>query len=419
MARRLLAVVLLMALLGGVISGPARAAEITVDQVNLRGTYQYSASPWEINPDSLGNLIVSDSGGVIWKINPLSGAYTLYDTAIPNLSDAHPVSGGYWFTDYLNGVAFTDLTDSYYWIFQEVGMDPSDYSFGALELDPAGNVWIVEYFGASSRLYKANKNNENTATICPLVKAVGDPYYGTYAYDMVEYGGFLWFYNYFTDRIVKFNPVADGNQEYTLEHWATEVEGEIEGRTIEFDANGNLWISGGGAGTILRFNPATKDLDTYSAPLRDYFPGGDLEVPSIEGVTVVGNRIWYADLWGSVGELDPAASHTSTNLTTNTNSIKLKLSSTCAPLTAIKTGNYPSQSGTLPFVNQPVTLDTTTPGWAVYVLTTSDVLSGINNAQGVVLVSEPNESSPQLSKLLRFKPSTAPEFKVFLPLIIR
>jgi streptogramin lyase len=402
-------------LITSLVIAPVQASDTTVDQVKLKSVYTYAGYPLEINPDAAGNLIVSDDGGIIWKIHPKTGEYTLYDTTLTGLTDAHAVSGGYWFTNTNNIVAFFDSVNSYQWEFLEDGLSQADYHFGAVDLDAAGNVWIAEVISATSRLYRVTRGQNNTAIICPLIKAAGDPAYGTYAYDMVSYAGYLWYYNHFADWIVRFNPVPDINQEFTLDFWPTGIlPGSIEGRGIQFDDSGSLWISGGGSGTILRFNPATNLLDTFTVPVRDQV------VPSIEGVTVNGSQIWYADLKGSVGVLDMAAPHTITDLSNTSGSLKLKFASPCASIPAVVVPLYTSQSGTLSFTERTVTPDTSHPGWMIYPLTTDDHLAGIKAAQEVVLVSETNISeTPHFGQILRFKQSAPDEYKVFLPLIRR
>ena len=137
MLRRLVSGLLLIMLLAGAISIPVDAAEITINYVNTKTISSFSDVPLDINPDGNGNLIISDNGYVIWKINPLNGAYTVYDTGIIYpVSDAHRALGsteGYWFTNNVDKVMYTDLTKTYTWTVPyeqgEVGQ-----SLGQLEI---------------------------------------------------------------------------------------------------------------------------------------------------------------------------------------------------------------------------------------------------------------------------------------------
>ena len=145
MVRRLFSGLLLIVLLAGAISIPVDAAEITVDYVDTKPIYGFSDYPLDINSDGNGNLIISDNGYVIWKINPLSGAYTIYDVGINPVSDAHRVPGtteGYWFTNIVDQVSFTDLVNSFSWVIPvedgQVGQ-----SVGQIEIDTAGAVWAI------------------------------------------------------------------------------------------------------------------------------------------------------------------------------------------------------------------------------------------------------------------------------------
>ena len=399
---------LIMVLLASLVINPVKAAQISIDQVNLHDTYPYSNHPVEINQDAIGNFIASDDAGVIWKINPVSGSYTLYDTAILGLSDATSADAGYYFTDFLDGIAFTDLLNTFRWIVPLEDQGQTNHSFGPIELDSVGGVWAIEYDFSDSKIYKINRNGTN-ASVCTLIRSTGGPDYGTYAYDLDYYGGFLWWYNWFDESITRLN-LSPVNGVYSLESWRiSSSNASIEGRGNEFDSSGNFWISGGPEGTLFSFNPVSEELTTYTVP-------GD---PSIEGVAILGSQVWYADLFGSAGILFPAiAPKVTTDLSLAYHLDSLVFSNPCNIISGIVTENFASTSGTLPFTPRAVTENNSNLGWTIFPLSIDEVLSGIGAAQGVVLMSETNVAGSS-GQLIRFIPPPPIEFKVFLPLIKR
>ena len=413
MVRRLVSGLLLIMLLAGAISIPVDAAEITINYVNTKTISSFSDVPLDINPDGNGNLIISDNGYVIWKINPLNGAYTVYDTGIIYpVSDAHRALGsteGYWFTNNVDKVMYTDLTKTYTWAVPyeqgEVGQ-----SLGQLEIASSQEIWLIEYFSTKSKIHKVTRNS-NVATVCTLVSASGGLDYGTWAYDMILRDNYLWWFNWSDDLIVRMNTTPDAQGKFTMEYWDTGIAvGAIEGRVLDFDQTGNLWIPGGGAGKIFQFNPTTEDFRTYSIP----------GTTTIEGVTVFGSQIVYADSEGSIGILNPlAAPSVTSNLSLNYHSEKLVIQLPCDPLEAVQTNNEATLAGTLPFTDRTIPLNTNHPGLTILPLDSDDSLTGINTAQGVVMVSNQKGDSPHIGQLLRFIPPPPTEFKVFLPLIKR
>lgn len=417
MLRKVIVGALYLTLLGVFITSPALAAQVAVDQVNLRDEYEYSNNPWDIFPDGHGNLIVSDDGRIIWKINPVNGNYSLIDTAVPNLASlasARPAEGGYYFSDFDDYIGFTNLTSSTVWkIPYEVNQ--LDHSLDHVNIDSSGKVWFIENDSSDSKVYFLTRLN-TSATVCTLTPVTGLPNltdYGTYAYDLDYHGGYLWWFNWYAKKIVRLNPVPDGTGRYLMVSWSVPVDSTaIGGRENDFDTLGNLWIPGGASGTILRFNPATETLTIYDSPTAGR---------SMEGLTISNNKVWFADLNGAVGVLDPldpgVVIRSETDLSSEYHAEYFKTFDPCSVLSGITTTNYPSQSGTLPFIDRAVTPDTTHPGWMIFPLGDEEP-SGINTAQGVVLVSAPH-SDFTLRKLLRFKIENGTEYQVYLPLILR
>ena len=412
MVQKIGIVLLLITLLVGNVSTSVHAAEISVDSVNTKSIYGYSEVPLDINPDGSGNLIVSDNGYVIWKINPLSGAYTVYDTALNPVSDAHRVSGqteAYWFTNNTDRITYTNLVTSYTWeVPPETGQ--VEKSLGQIEIGPNGEIWAIEYFSTKSKLLKVTRDS-NVATICTLLPESGSSDYGTWAYDLILRDNYLWWFNWSADRVVRLNITPDVQGKYTLESWDTDIPvGPIEGRVLDFDQAGNLWVPGGGAGKIYRFNPTSEGLTTFSIP----------GTTSIEGVTVLDGHVWYADSKGSVGILDPlAAPGIPLDLSSNYHSEKLVIDLPCNVSVADETSNEQTVNGAFTFTPRIVTIDTTHPGLTIMPLASDDALTGINSAQSVVLVSNQKGNFPYTGQLIRFIPTTPSEYKVFLPLIVR
>jgi len=388
---------------------PAIAAEITFDRASLQLKYAYSNTPIEINHDAQGNFIVSDDGGIIWVINPVNLSYHLYDTYVINLTDATPAEEGFYFTDNVDGIGFTNLLTKSLWFVPQEDQGQIHHSFGPIEIDAAGGVWAIEWNSTDSKIYKISRN-ESTLTVCALIPTTGGPDYGTYAYELIYHNGFLWWYNSFEEEITRLNPVpVDGA--YTIEYWDLGLSNvSIEGRGLDFDAAGNFWFSGGPAASILSFNPQSEELTTYTVQTGS---------PSIEGVAVNGSEVWYADHRGSIGRLSPGdAEKTTTSLAPAKHSFTVNSILDCDVLESTPEVLYATESGTLGITNPTLTSSTPNPGWTIYTMSDNDELNGIDSVPGFAFVSEKNLSENK-GEIIRINLTSLPEYKVFLPLIIR
>jgi len=419
-AKFLYLLILVSALIITIVS-PASAAEFVLEEADLKTSNPYS-NLIHVNLDNLNNLIVSDEYGLIWQVNPSSGGYTYYDTTIVNLTDAHRSSNKYYFTNGVNGIGYAEPSTgkSFFWNYDVDNI--AIYKFGSLAIDGQGGIWVADYLGPEispgsyigGSLYKfqtAGSSSAPTADICPLRASQGDNY-ETWAYDLVFYDGFLWYYNWNDDLIYRLNPTLNAESQYELKSWATGMADNdfIEGRVLAFDASGLLWIPGGASGTIMSFDPVSQVLSTYTVPVSP---------TSVEGVTVLYGKVWYADYLGSAGVLDPIqAPHTHSDPLPST-TIYLP-EAQCVSLGAFdQVYFYETKPGTLPFTERAITPTNPESGWTVIPLTPNDELNGINAAQSAVLITDTwrGDSVPS-ARLLRLKSEPGGN-KVYLPAILR
>lgn len=123
----------------------------------------------------------------------------------------------------------------------------------------------------------------------------------------VDGTGNVWFTESNASKLAMFNPLNQSFQEYTVP-WVGDMWGVIA------DQSGNIWfthysgkgsvspggaIVSGGHGSIIRFNPATKNFTRIALPTISSFP---LRLQSDER-----GKIWFTELLGNkIGVYDPS-----------------------------------------------------------------------------------------------------------------
>ncbi len=343
---------------------------------------------YEINRDSQGMLYVSDYGsGEIWKINPGYESYAVFGN-LGEALDAQPdANGKIWFTDDVDSFAFLDPTNQQglRWI-----LGNSELSLQAIAFDLAGNVWIAEGFGQTSKL---NRFNPTTHEWCPYSLPGG-----SYAYDLIYDNGILWQTNWGNDRVFKFDPVSE-----QLTRWNIGTDATPKG--LELDSNKNLWWADAKLASLVRFDPLTNQMTKFALPF------GSKPVM----LHWDGNLLWYTEDSsgnpnppGTFGSLNPGqASGTSVTLSPVTQSLAHDPCTNLgagSPFTAsIRSGNLAWSAGSLTqAVNQ--------SGWTISELPDQSMPYGITSASGMVWLVDQGRQ-----KLIRFPM----DYSLFLPLVIK
>ncbi len=370
------------------LAGIAAAADIPAEEADLNP----AGEVYEVNPDAAGGLIISDYGAnEVWRVAAGGGAYTRY-TGLPTPIDARADSAGdIWWVDYDSGsvlgrinVAAGTVTT---WDFKDWNPD-LEYSLSGLAFDSAGRVWIVEYFGATSRLYRFDPASGQLCAYAIPGGAVSNY--------VVQRGDVLWMANWFTDRLVRFDPAGNGVT------WWQLPAGTVQG--IALDAAGDVWLADEDADSLYRLRPGSGELTVYALPAGAR--------PHL--VAVAGQAVWYSaggnGAIGTVGRLDPATAVGDTS--TPDSGSQTPGPPTCASLGGGTTAPVASSTGTLAWSASTWTTLADAGGWQVYALPQGA------NPYGIAAASDHVWAGDQGRQVLSRTPVKV-EYRVLLPLIVR
>lgn len=269
------------------------------------------SSLWELNRDASGTLYISDYQlPAVVTVNPATGSYTRYrfdPFASPFLTpgDAKPDGSGFiWWSDYFStfGRINPSTNQVTYWNLSGLSLKPGGFVF-----DSSGRVWFTQ--PGRTRLLRFNPTNNE---LCQFEVGGGGNY-------LIAYGGQLWISDSYARRILRFDPSNNRLRTWALPWGSAKPEG------LTFDADGRLWWADSGVNRLGYLSPNTNEAVTYG------LTAGAQPLTVVPGIEVV----WYTDLNGYIGFLDPAlASGSPVTLT----------SSTSTALSSCSTINSSSQS---------------------------------------------------------------------------
>jgi streptogramin lyase len=276
----------LIALLLALAPLPAVAGSIVVGEASLGP----SGKPYQANLAPDGHLLVSiDVADQIWRIDPVTGAYTIYKPQYPdqsNLSDAHQDgAGNIWFADWTFGklgrISGSNVT---LWTL------PSEYPWG-VAIDGSGQVWVTDVAFGTLYRFKPGAGMSGQLTCYSL------PAGGVSTYVLAS-GSNLWLGDALNERILRVALAAGNPGQVTV--W--EVPGaEPEGMAL--DHNGRLWWADTALNQLARLVPDDVG-NPLSDPVTFYTPPVGGSNPVI--VQVSGDSVWYSDNGiGTLGLLDP------------------------------------------------------------------------------------------------------------------
>lgn len=400
-----------MFLLPGMLS--VQAAEVLPET----GTISYTGASTnielaDVNVGSDGKVYITDRfNGEAIIFNPLTREYKVFLLGITgDTGDVQPAPDGrVWYTDNKDLLGVFDPTNcsglyglcsGKIWQFPELGTELDKINIGSIAFDDQGRVWVGDYAGTITRLYRADQIGDNLE-YCPY--DIG--FYHTH--DLKFRDGAVWFGDYANHRIQRFE-LTETNTGY-LSYWPLPTDADPDG--IVFDTSGGLWWSEINAGRIghLTFG-ATNTLTYYEIP-------GTVQPVAI---SIQSGEVWYSDHNGKVGHLNPvtAIPYSSTTISESTQSAEDVICQTFSP--SLPESGYYFETKTLNFTAfDPLLIpDNSTPGWTIYTLPAGSIPAGMAAVGNQVYVADSNASVANSGKLIRF---TIPEgqYKVFLPLILR
>jgi len=368
---------------------------------------------YEVNPGSDGSLYLSHEGAArIHKIDPTTDVQEIY-FVFENVLDAKPdPNGDIWWTSGTNvfGVVDVSANTKTTWAIGDWVTGEGTQLWG-LDFDDGGYVWISEWIGASSNLYRFDPSAEMGETnLCTYTISGGS----NSSYYVLIDDELIWQANWEQQRIYQVNPTGGSAV------WWQIPDSNARPRGITLDGGGNFWWVDHVLGTIAELDPGTSMMTVYDLPVGSQ--------PWM--LAASGEDIWYSEypeitstvgVTGTLGKLDTTtASGTSSLLTTGTTAV----SSVCSNLESLISA-------------EPVTVYSTDFSWTsasaealiesngltVYQLPPSAHPYGITISGGYVWVTDggdPNNPNPDLRRnatLMRFP--NAQTTNVYIPLILK
>ena len=291
---------------------------------------------FELNVDDQGQLWISDyDADEIWKVEPDSGAYTVYEN-IPTPSDARRDAAGFiWWGDGSAG-RFGRLGpgsgQAEWWTA------PGASSLWGTQIDDAGLFWVLA--SGDPFLYRFDPT---TAQLCTYTLPQG----GAADYPLAH-DGFIWLGDNANNRILRLNPATN---QFTT--WQLPADSAPEG--LAYDDNQDvLWWADPNLGQLARLQPGLNQLRSFNAP------GASLA----QMVAIRGNGVWYSehDGGGAIGRLDPT---TAVSVTQTVTRGVVAAAPACAAVTPASTQAVSTRSGGLSWADQTYTV-TQSAGWQLY-----------------------------------------------------
>lgn len=401
---------LLVILLPG--ASKAHAAEIVPEA----GTISYTGQDTltielnDVNAGVDGRIYITDKSNAVANVlTPLTEEYRVFNLGISgDTGDVQPAPDGrIWYTDNkeLLGVFDPnycvnegDVCPGKVWKFPPLGEEQDIFNIGPLTVDSLGRVWVGLLAGPIVRLYRATQTGPTNLEYCPY--DIG--YYHTH--DLKSYDGAIWFGDYATHRILRFDQVTE-----ILSNWQLPADADPDGMT--FDSSGGLWWVEINRGRIGHLAFGVTDTLIYYD-----IPGTAQPV----GISMQAGKIWYSDKNGKVGQLDPGAAAPISSAPISEISLGEKNVSCENFIPYMPISAYYMETKTLTFTefDPPLTPDISTDGWTIFTLPAGSKPAGMAAGGGAVYVADSDTSTLGIGKLIRFTPPQN-QYQVYLPLILR
>src|SRR5574340_982328 len=327
---------------------PAEAS-IPVQEGNLA----VGGIAYEVNPDSDGWLWISEYGkNEVWRLNPQTGAYSIYSTG-GSPADARRDGSYFWWVDAsVNQISRAEVVDGN--LDGKVAFStwevPDARWFWGTTLDSSGRLWTSD--GSLSQFYRIALNAAGTeAEICTY----STPMSGLTNYLAYD-DPYLWLADDIAPRLLRLNVNDNTYQWFQLPPGSYPFGMAVDGE-------GDIWYAETLFSALSEFDPESKVLLQYQIP--------SIITPldsSPVFLSVQQKSIWYSeDYYGSFGLLDTTiAGYEAYELSTG--------NGTLAPICA--TGVLPYNSGSMSITNPKQNFTWSAPinyvplvdagGWKIY-----------------------------------------------------
>ncbi len=338
----------------------AHAASLVGSEARLSGLNEFP----DVNA-GMGMLVVSGNTEV-WRIDPATGAYTVF-TGLTGAIDGRPdAAGNIWFSNWSDEtlVRINPAGVATSW-----PMPKDTWGLWGVAFDGAGRVWATDSY--TSNMFRLNPDTNQR---CQYVLPDG----GRAEY-LIYHNGLLWVGDYWIGRIVRLNPNTGA-----LTWWDVDLKAWPEGLVV--DAAGGVWFTDYALGSLGRLDPSASRLTRYAPPSG----------MASGMIALVGGRIWYTDdEIGAIGSLDPALA---TGVTETVGTGSATLTPQCETVTPFQT-TPATRQGTLAFTDlAAIPPSVNAHGWALYQLPAGSSPWGIAQIGSALWIAD---GGPQRQKLLR------------------
>ena len=325
--------VLLLAL--GVASGltVAKAAGTMVLEDSLNPT----GNAYEINPDTHGNLWITDYGAnEVRQVNPATRVVTIY-SGLKNATDARmDPAGMVWWTN-ADGRALgrISLGTSTVTTWTLTGT----FALGGIAFDGAGRVWTTDVSFLDGLLYRFTPGTDQVCTY-----AIPDG--GGSAYILAQ-GANIWLGDTWNSRILKFD---SGSNVFT--YW--QLGGSAIPKGMALEANGNLWWADENQPRLGRLEPVISRTTVYTLPIGT----------TPEMIALNQGKVWYTEnVSRTIGMLDPAVA---SGLSSTPVKSTAPVSPTCTNLGSGHSATVSISTAVLAWTPAVYTRTINSGGWTVY-----------------------------------------------------
>ena len=297
---------------------------------------------YEIHRGPDGTLVISDYGASqVWTVDPDTDGYAA--GAVGRVTDAQAdQAGNLWWADGANSfstlpAAGTSMTT---WT---AGTDRQLYG---VAFDDEDHVWLTEWFGFGSKLYRFTPPSVGTTELCTYTLPTG-----TWSYYLLYRDGNLWLLNWWNDEVVRFAPTTRAVTRWTIGDVSADWQG------IALDAEGNFWWADAPSSQLSRLDPGTHERANYALPVGT--------TPQM--VEARDGQIWYTEgVSGTVGILDPAIAISSTETLLPQSSTAL--APVCSEWGSGTSSEVNFTTGTLQWTTATLSIRLDAGGWMVYEL---------------------------------------------------
>ncbi len=358
--------------------------------------------PYEINQGITGNLYISDgAASEIRHLDPTSGDYTAY-WVFETIQDAKPDSdGNIWWTD--GDTTFGRITVPANTL--TTWDVPMDHNLWGLTFDTNGKVWMTEFVGGTSRLFRFDPIATELCT-GTLPTSTGQTS-SSQSYYILNDGGFMWIANWHNDNIYR---IASETSQVT---WWEIQDSESWPKGMALDGTGGLWWADQGLSAISHLDPLSNMMTSYNLP--------DGTKPQLLGIA--GEGIWFTEeVSGTLGGINPnEAVGSSSILLFETGIVTWE----CGDISPTSQQSVSTFTGNLTWIGDTAPPLIESQGLTIYQLPPGSHPYGITYSNGYLWITDqgdPNNSNPDLlryPKLLKIPIIVQDTYTVFIPLVIR